>query len=241
MASASLDETGTPTDFGGSEAEAKNESEPWIHQGMDTLIRRWQNEKYAPEILPFDQQTVEDLSEATEFVSEMLYEERQDSESQDPNDPDFGLRCIDYERVRYVLRDYLRIRIWKLSQWPQHYLEPGNIEVLSDAERTFLKEFWDIKKGFCAVRLLDALPKAKRPLDEKLDLLDMVRRPNLEKHVYARITGDIPKITLSPSPSTQGSEPEPLILKNGQTYLIRYSVIQEFLMDGTQDGKVQLV
>jgi hypothetical protein len=30
----------------------------------------------------------------------------------------------DLERTKYVLRDYLRIRLWKLTQWPQHYLEP---------------------------------------------------------------------------------------------------------------------
>lgn len=241
----SLDETSTPgltPGMGGGDDGAENE--PWTHEGMDTLIRRWKNEKYAPEILPFDHKTIQDMSEAVEFVSEILHEERADSESQDPNDPDFSLRCIDYERVKYVLRDYLRIRIWKLSKWPQHYLEPGNIDVLSDAERTFLREFWEAKQGFCHNRLLDALPPAKRLLDEKIDLLDMVRRPNLNSHVYARVTGDLPKLMTETMPSTQGTEasaPEPLMLANGQTYLIRYNVIREFLMNSHEDGKVALV
>jgi hypothetical protein len=140
-----------------------------------------------------------------------------------------------------VLRDYLRIRLWKLTKWPQHYLEPGNLDVLSDAERVFLREFWEAKKGFLENRLLEALPPAKRLLDEKTDLLDMVRRPNLEKHVFARITGEIPKLTPSASPSTQGSDAEPLELASGQTYLIRYAVIREFLIDSAHEGKVQLV
>jgi len=235
-----MDSAGDSSSLGGG-AEAGTEAEPWIHQGMDQLIRRWKNEKYAPEILPFDQQNVEDLSEATEFVSEILHEEMADSEEKDPNDPDYRLRCIDHDRVKYVLRDYLRIRLWKITQWPQHYLEPDNIEVLSEAERTFLREYWDAKKGFLENRLLDALPPAKRALDEKIDLLDMVQRPNLDKHVYVRITGEIPKLTVSPSQTTQGSEPQPLVLANGQTYLIRYSVIREFLMDSAHDGKVELV
>jgi len=231
--------------LGAADAEEEKENEPWIHQGMEQLVRRWKNEKYAPEILPFDQQNVEDLSEAIEFVNEILHEERAEGSLEDPTCAiDYSLRSIDYERVKYVLRDYLRIRLWKLTKWPQHYMEEGHIEVLSPAERHFLREFWDAKQGFLHNRFLDALPPTKQPLDQKLDLLDMVRRPNIEKHVYARITGEIPKINPTPSPSTQGSErtePEPLVLSNGQTYLIRYSQIREFLMDSTQDGKVQLV
>lgn len=229
----------------GAGADGAAEDEPWVHQGIEQLMRRWQNEKYCPEILPFDQQIVEDLSEAIEFVNENLHEDMADGDSQDPNDPDYLLRCIDYERVKYVLRDYLRIRLWKISQWPQHYLEPGNNEVLSSAERIFLQESWDIKKAFYKNRLLDALPEMKQQLDQKLDLLDMVRRPELDKHVYARITAELPKLTPtpSPSPSTQGTErsTEALNLANGQTYLIRYSVIREFLMDSAHDGKVRLV
>jgi len=225
------------------EADDGGDSEPWIHQGVADLIRRWENEKYAPEILPFDQQNVEDLSEAIEFVNDALHEDQGDAETRDFNDPDYCLRCIDYERVKYVLRDYLRIRLWKVTRWPQHYLEPGNIDVLSEAERQFLREFWDVKKAFLKNRLLDALPPSKQPLDQKQDLLDMVRRPNFDKHVFVRITGEIPKLTPSftQGTSTQGTEPEPLTLSNGQTYLLRYSVIREFLMDKAHDGKVRLV
>merc|ERR1719487_3185570 len=126
-------------------------------------------------------------------------------------------------------------------KWPQHYMEAANIDVLSTAERQFMRDFWDSKSKFLKNRLLDAMPKGKETLDEKMDVLDMVRRPNLDKHVYARITGEIPKLTPMSSPSTQGSEPEPLTLSCGQTYLIRYSQIRTFLMDPSQDGKVQLV
>lgn len=234
-----LGDSSSPGLIGG--ADGAGESEPWIHQGMEQLIRRWKNEKYCPEILPFDQENVTDLAEAIEYVNETLHDEKAEGAIQDLNDPDYALRCIDYERVKYVLRDYLRIRIWKLTKWPQHYLEEGNIEVLSTAERQFLRDFWDIKKAFCDNRLLSALPQTKQALDKKMDLLDMVRRPDLDKHVYARITGEIPRLTPTPSPSTQGSDAEPLTLSNGQTYLIRYSVIREFLMDSANDGKVQLV
>jgi hypothetical protein len=71
----SLDETSTPG-ITATEDDGDDGAEPWIHQGIEILMRRWKNERYAPEILPFDQQTVEDLSEASEFVNENLHEER---------------------------------------------------------------------------------------------------------------------------------------------------------------------
>jgi hypothetical protein len=228
----------TPSNIGSVDDAEKNE--PWIHKGFETLMRRWRNETFAPEILPFDLQTIEDYTEATELVSEVLHEDRMEAESQDANDPDFNIRCMDHERVQYVMRDYLRQRLWKLQQWPQHYLEMDNIEVLSEAERVFLREIWDAKKVFLQTRLLDALPPAKQALDDNIDIVGMVRRPNLDAHVYARIKDDIPSIEVSPSLSTQGSEPpEPLRLVNGQTYLIRYSLIRNYMVDRELDGKIE--
>jgi hypothetical protein len=222
--------------------EDADKNEPWIHKGFETLMRRWRNETFAPEILPFDSQTIEDYTEATELVSEILHEDRMDAESQDGIDPDFNIRCMDHERVQYVMRDYLRQRLWKLQQWPQHYLEADNIEVLSEAERVFLRAIWDAKKVFMQTRVLDALPPAKQSLDDKIDLLEMVRRPKLQSHVYARINDDIPVIDPTPSASTQGSQPsEPLRLMKGQTYLIRYSLIRTFFTDPEMDGKIELV
>lgn len=214
----------------------------FVNPDLSKLLIMWRNEKYAPEILPFDTEVVENISEVVDFVGETLEEERLESDVQDPNDPDRCLRVLDLDRTKYILRDYLRIRLWKLSQWPQHYLEPRNLALLSEAERNFLRDCWQLKRGFFEHRLLGALPAAKRGLDDKLDHLDMVRRPILDKHVYARITGDVGIIDIPPdfTQETSGSV-EPLALHEGQSYLLRYSLIRKFLMEPEHAGKVQLV
>mmetsp|Transcript_60183 Transcript_60183/g.130518 ORF Transcript_60183/g.130518 Transcript_60183/m.130518 type:complete len:235 (+) Transcript_60183:58-762(+) len=221
---------------------ADAEDEPFLNRDVIKLLSRWRNEKYAPEVLPFDGEVVENLSEVVEFVSETLEDERAE-EIQDPNDPDCSLRRMDLERVKYVLRDYLRIRLWKLSQWPQHYLEPNNLRFLSDAERLWLREFWDVKKEFLDHRLLKALPLPKQGLSDTIDLLDMVRRPALDKHVYARILGDVGPVEIPPSftQDSSGSLPEPLNLIEGRTYLLRYSLVRKFLTDLERPDLVQLV
>lgn len=225
------------------EASAEGEEEAeFFNKDVAMLFLRWQNEKYAPEVLPFDHKVAENISEMVEYVGEGFEEERNEGDAQDPNDPDFVLRCVDLERIKYVLRDYLRIRLSKLSQWPQHYLEPANIQYLSDAERNFLREFWALKKNFLDHRLLGALPAAKQGLDDKMDLLDMVRRPVLDKHVYARLAESIGPIAV-PATSTQdtAATPEPLTLQAGNTYLLRWPIVRKFFMEAELEGKVKLV
>lgn len=225
------------------------DDEQLVDEDVSRLYVRWRNEKYAPELLPFDKDTIENISEVLEFVGEKLDDERQeqaagDAEFPDLDDCNYILRCVDKERVKYVLRDYLRIRLWKLGQWPQHYLEPTNDALLSDAERVYLRETWGLRVAFFEHRLLGALPEMKRQLDEQVDLLDMVRRPELDRHVYAKIVGDIGQIEISPTftqDSSNATPKPPLELHKGQTYMLRYTLIRKYMVDLAQDGKVELV
>merc|ERR1719277_625193 len=213
-----------------------------FRRDVDRLFAKWRNEKYAPELLPFDSKLVEDFSEVIEFVGENLESEREDPH-EDSNSPDYRLRSIEHERMKYLLKDYLRIRLWKLSQWSQHYLEPEKSHFLSDAERTFVRELWGTKKSFFEHLFVTALPVSKQKLDDKFDVLEMVRRPKLDQHVYARIVGNIGAISVPPS-LTQNSSGEPVSqqsLETGQTYLLRYSLVRKFLIDPEHEGKVELV
>lgn len=222
----------------------EEEDEAFVNQEVTDLQRYWRNEKYAPELLPFKTTVVENLSEVIEFVGEDLDEERADEEDADPNDPSLMLRSAELERVRYVIRDYLRIRLWKLTQWPQHYMERDNMVLLSDAERNFLREYWHNKKKFFESRLLGALPPSKQGLDEKADLMDMVRRPYLSKFVYARVIGDLGPIQVPQSltqDSSTDSQRSNAEYVQGRTYLMRYEMIRKFLLEPEHDGKVELV
>jgi len=219
------------------------EEEDFIDPDIDNLHRAWRNEKYAPELLPFNHTVVEHISELVEFVVEDLEEARAEDEEVDPDDVTEMLRKADLERVRYVLKDYLRIRLWKLTMWPQHYMERENFKRLSEAERNFLREYWDIKKTFLHGRFLRALPEAKHVLDEKSDLMDMVRRPALNRFVFARVLGDLGplQVPTTQESSTESSAGGTAEYASGRTYLMRYQLIRKFLMDPEQAGKVELV
>jgi len=218
------------------------DEEVFINPDVTTLFRRWRNEKYAPEILPYDGPLIDNLCEITDFANEKIQEDLEGDESQDPNELDFVLRRIDLERVKYMLRDYLRIRLWKVTQYPQQYLEPAHSELLSSAERIFLRNYWDAKSEFLKFRLLGAMPVSKQKLDDKIDLLDMVRRPKLDSHVYVRVVKDVGRVEVPPTFTQESpTSAEPLDLGEGETWLLRYSVVRRFLIDPELDGTLELV
>lgn len=242
MADSLPEDTGGPVD-----GEPQNEGQP---QFFPVLTRRWRNEKYAPELLPCDKELIKDASELLEFVVEGLQEECVSGSAATPEETmdqaDLAVREVDMQRMRYVLKDYLRLRLWKLCQWPQHYLETDNIDLLSDAERTFLRDFWLNKEKFFQDRLLQYFPAEHyRKLDSQLDMLSMIRRPEMEKHVYARIKQDIGAIdvppTYSQSETSSGEQVSSLTLNEGDTYLLQWALVRSFFFDPQLDGKVDLV
>eukprot|EP00913_Durusdinium_trenchii_P028027 g26278.t1 len=69
-----------------------------MKEDIDRLIRRHRNEKYAPELLPFDQDMVEGMSEILHFVEKSLMEDRASGE-QGPTHPSFLLRSTETDRL----------------------------------------------------------------------------------------------------------------------------------------------
>lgn len=203
---------------------------------------KWTNEKYAPELLPFESRLVTDLHELLDFVADDLRsEDALKQAAEDEGEMADHMRCkrIELDRIRYIVRDYLRIRIWKLTQYPQHYLEGGNEELLSDAERRFLRDYWHNKKQFLDNRFLSVLPPVKAKLEDH-----MLRRPNLESNVMVQVNDEIDPIMMPPRTQSQGESPgsqEPLNLKPGGTYLLKYKLVRDYFMHEALQGKVELV
>merc|ERR1712224_619601 len=99
---------------------------------------------------------------------------------------------------------------------------------------------------FFQERLLKYFPAEHyRKLDSQLDMFSMIRRPEMEKHVYARIMKYVGTINVPPtysqSENTSGEQASTLTLDEGSTYLLQWSVVRKFFFDPQLDGKVNLV
>merc|ERR1719387_265483 len=181
------------------------------------------------------------MVELVEYISESLQVE-QEEDGELMSLMNHTIRAVDIDRVKYWLRDYLRIRLWKLTQWPQHYREPERQGLLSDAERTFLHEYWRAKESFLKAHCLQYVPETKQRLDQKTDLQDMVRRPQLDSFVFVRVLKHVGPVTLPPTFSqSQDSSSSTDELQEGNTYLVTYVAVRHLLMEPEHNGKVLLV
>mmetsp|Transcript_41210 Transcript_41210/g.94787 ORF Transcript_41210/g.94787 Transcript_41210/m.94787 type:complete len:247 (-) Transcript_41210:101-841(-) len=214
--------------------DGEAEDEEFVNEDVNMLYRRWRNEKYAPEVLPFDSTTLANIREVIEFVNDGLQEDMELGLAPEA-EMDHRLRRMELTRARYVLRDYLRTRLRKLEAYPQHYLQEENIRVLSEAERVHIRDLWKIRHNFFKHRLLAAMPSGKQSLEDRVDFRDMVRRPDANGHVYVRLLKDLPdeeKIDLPQELS---------VVKQGETIITQFSLVRRFFFQANLDGIMALV
>jgi GINS complex subunit 4 len=88
------------------------------------LIRAWINERHSPCLLPFQTQTVRKLIKMTVV-----------------NDSIYFISQQEIERIKFVLRSYLHVRLTKLEKYSFHYL---NSDLLSQEELDYVHQFFDL-------------------------------------------------------------------------------------------------
>ncbi|KAG1062486.1 hypothetical protein G6F42_027410 [Rhizopus arrhizus] len=110
----SFADTQAPSDFDASLFGVGNDgiiSRP-MGGTIDSLTKIWMDERNAPEILPYEHSLVEPLILAIEAQAENIMESM---ESQTENKFESMLYQTEIERVKYLLKSYLRCRLWKAS------------------------------------------------------------------------------------------------------------------------------
>jgi hypothetical protein len=146
-----------------------------------------------------------------------------------------------FSLLSLIFQGFGAVYAWRLSNLVSaaQQEQGGNQELLSDAERRFLRDYWHNKKQFLDNRFLSVLPPVKAKLEDH-----MLRRPNLDGAVMLQVNDEIPAIMMPARSQSQGESPgsqEPLNLKPGGTYLLKYNLVRSYFMDEALQGRVQLV
>ncbi|RKO86464.1 hypothetical protein BDK51DRAFT_6509, partial [Blyttiomyces helicus] len=194
---------------------------------VQRLTQSWVNERCAPELLPFEDELVSDLREMLEARVRVL-----DIESDDePESPEAAFLVIIYqqemERIKYVLRSYLRTRLDKIQRYTRHLLQDRTARsCLSQEELTFASKFQGLLDRHFMNSCLDSLPPGLQTLNEEA----MVSKPDLESAVICRVKEDIGQLQLE-------GTPESIDMQRNNIYLLRYNAIRALL----GQGKVELL
>ncbi|CAH8533487.1 unnamed protein product [Dicrocoelium dendriticum] len=193
----------------------------------DRLLHLWQNEKVAPELLT-----------AHSDLLGLVQEEAEQLEAQAKSLPAGDLRAqlkfMQAERLRFILADYMRTRIFKIEQFVEHILaeeraRPDNDSPhLTAEEFLFAKSYTNSIKDYLKHTILNRLPVNMQSIKDE----DLAFRPNLNSYVFCRALSrlfvtDVPTHSRDTQSGSTSVDLEP-----GEQHLLPYSAVRSFVEDG---------
>ncbi|XP_052889781.1 DNA replication complex GINS protein SLD5 [Anopheles moucheti] len=185
---------------------------------LEALQRAWINEKFAPDVLPYEDALVE-------MVMIQLVHMEENLATANKNDLLYIVHRMEVERIRFIVASYLRCRLQKLETYASHILDvesnrPPNSKRLSEAEQKFTHDFRDIVETHFHELVSRHMPQNHQD-DER------ARRvvPNLDTHVFARARQDVGEYSLA------GGE-HSVNIHAGAVHLLRYRDIETLVIEG---------
>jgi GINS complex subunit 4 len=193
-----------------------------------SIRRAWINEKRSPELLPYEFQAVENIIRIHKPQWALIHaRQAQWAASRDSHIRD--LLIMEADRVEYMLKSYLRIRLWKIEKFARHYLSDNRREILmSPAEIRFATNILGITENAYKSLFLRYLPQG----DDYFQSLtatndpggDMTRRPKFDRVVFAHVNEPIGTIST-------GNRDETATLEKDHNYIVRYDLIRDYISD----------
>ncbi|KCV71610.1 hypothetical protein H696_01028 [Fonticula alba] len=152
-------------------------------QDFRLMLRAWQNELHAPEILPWAGGPFGRLFQSIREQRDVI----DDLKAGGTEDAFIAvIMQTDLERVKYVLRAYVKARLSKINQFCHNILfQPVLRERLTPRERAYARRMQTIWDSHILSSAVGALP----PLFAKLEdphHSNMIRTPNLDALVFVR-------------------------------------------------------
>ncbi|KAI0660298.1 GINS complex Sld5 component [Cubamyces menziesii] len=195
------------------------------------LIRHWMNERHAPDILPGQEMLLGRLLDHIRKQSRDVELLRADPDSSEEEHFRIMLVQTEVERVKFVIRSYVRTRLHKIEKYARYISATPEIhEKLSKAELDHARRYSRMVDYHFNQSVLQSLPEQQRELDEKPAFMPpMTPEPDKFRPVFAHALQDCPPMQL-----LDGTMSE---MQKGQISLVPYQVVEQLLLR----GEVELV
>eukprot|EP00096_Caligus_rogercresseyi_P011553 TRINITY_DN4562_c0_g1_i1.p1 TRINITY_DN4562_c0_g1~~TRINITY_DN4562_c0_g1_i1.p1 ORF type:complete len:221 (-),score=92.58 TRINITY_DN4562_c0_g1_i1:724-1386(-) len=202
------------------EGEEEEEEELTALEVLERLETAWTNEKFSPELLPPSSDVVECLLSR---LSELESSEEKLSPLEAP------IRSMEVSRIRYLLSDYLRIRLDKIQSFPLHCKE----DHLSQEERDFLKAYKSNVSSLFRRTVGQGMPGDFG--EDQSKIFPQEAPHHLDQTVFIAVLEDVEGCLLRDE--TGGERDEHIDLLKGSQHILRYKDVRELL----QKGAVKLI
>ncbi|KAI0631542.1 GINS complex Sld5 component [Trametes polyzona] len=198
---------------------------------LQQLIRHWMNERHAPDILPGQELLLGRLLDHIRKQSSDVDLLRADPDSSEDEHFRIMLVQTEVERVKFVIRSYIRTRLHKIEKYARYIsATPEMHEKLSKAELDHARRYSRLVEYHFNQSVLQSLPEQQRSLEENVAFMPpMTPEPDKLRPVFAHALQDCPPMRL---PDGTMSE-----MQKGQISLVPYYVVEHLLLR----GEVELV
>ncbi|KAI8078268.1 uncharacterized protein B0P05DRAFT_470691 [Gilbertella persicaria] len=194
-------------------------------EAAEELTTAWLNERNAPEVLPYERTLVEFLIETIERQAIM-----EDMENHVENKFESMVYQTEIERIKYVVKSYLRCRLFKIEKFTLHLLRQPNLrDILSHQEIIYARRYQELIESHYHHTFLHQLPRTQQKQDEVIQDMSMVVEPNLDAPVFCRVLSNIGHVEIGQSDS--------VLFEMGDIYILRYSDVQHYL----KENKIKLI
>lgn len=207
---------------------ALSDEEPITAQKvLQTLQEVWLNEKFSPELLQHQSDLVDCMLDQIQQMEENLRKLKK-------NDFRVVIHRMELDRIRYIVTDYLRIRLNKIERFVIHVLEQEssrNIEdpYLSPPELKFAREYLSHMEEHLRLVALRHMPTNVQDFDKtKVAVI-----PDLSSHVFLRAKQSITGVVID---DDENREDEVDLDENSQ-HIMQYKSVANYL----KTGAIQLI
>lgn len=208
------------------------------------LFRMWRNERASPELQENPEELIREVLELIDFQSAKLAKHQETLTEASKGNFAF-LDCLyqmDLERIKFVLKSFLRCRLGKIEKgwaefWPNWSTSTRSDRLqskLTAFEREFLQSFASNLVSSLQESVLERIPDKMASLDDE-EMQWTGARPvaanQPDSHVICKIRKDLGEIILDPI--TRATAP----LQINDIFVLQFSVIKQFL----ESGEVELI
>ncbi|CAI5756291.1 unnamed protein product [Candida verbasci] len=185
-------------------------------------MRAMIHERMAPELLPYKTDLMKNILSHIESQQQFLLDSHEYS---DMNNKDLKLQLMiietELERIQYIIRLYLRVRLNKLQQFTVFYLNDENQNgLLSSEEREYIGKYFQIMSKLYNNSFLKKVPTILSYLDDTSGGQSMIVKPEMNYPVFIKCLNDR-IIDLN--------KDEQLELVKDGVYVVKYNIIKKYL------------
>lgn len=148
-------------------------------------------EKMAPELLPYQHQLMEHICGRINQQDREINAGAQNSGGGSTVSADgrfyLNILRMELERVKYLVKAYLRARILKIEKHLLFIVEKDQASLLSDAEADYAWQLYESRKEHFKGEFFDKISKRLNTMQDGQDMQDsMITKPNPQAFVFVR-------------------------------------------------------